>query len=395
MAIIKGAADIGPASSATVGYGTTTAVIVREVGSEVFMLDPSAAPFALLTDRAGSEGTDNPRFEWYEKSLRPKATQINNGGGYLTTDTTFTVDDGNVFRVNDVVSSPHGGDLMIVTGQTVSTVTVTRSAGGTTAAALVDNDDLFVVGSAVAEGADVGIPDEWQEVHKWNLAQIFRTAFGASRTRSGTKNYTGDTRSTLRAENGIMHAIDIERAYLFSGRSEAGSSPDTLRRTTNGFLAVATENVLDLSGATLSEPDMEGWLEDVFQHTASGDSRTLFSAPAVVSAIDLVGIDKLQIAVSDKTYGLAISQYKTSHGILNVVKHRLLENGAGGYGWGSYGLAVDLSRLKDRVFESTKLLVDRQSPGRDGWIDEYLTESGPQIKNAEVHGVIKNVGAAA
>jgi len=47
------------------------------------------------------------------------------------------------------------------------------------------------------------------------------------------------------------------------------------------------------------------------------------------------------------------------------------------------------------VFDSTKLLVDRQAPGRDGWIDEYLTESGPQIKNSEVHGVIKNVGAAA
>jgi len=301
MAIVKGAAGIGPASSSTVGYGTTTAVIVREVGSEVFMLDPSAAPFTLLTDRSGSEGTDNPRFEWYEKALRPKATQIDNSGGYLTTDTTFAVDDGNVFRINDVVSAPHGGDLMIVTGQTATTVTVTRGAGGTTAAALADNDDLFVVGSAVAEGADVGVPDEWQEVHKWNLAQIFRTSFGASRTRTKTKNYTGGTRDNLRAENGIMHAIDIERAYLFSGRSETGSSPDTLRRTTNGFLAVATSNVLDLSGATLSEPDMEGWLEDVFQHTAAGDSRTLFAAPAVVSAIDLVGIDKLMIDPSDKT----------------------------------------------------------------------------------------------
>ena len=64
MAIVRGAAGLGPASDQTVGYGGTTAVIVREVGSEVFMLDPSASPFTLLTDRSGSVGTDNPRFEW-------------------------------------------------------------------------------------------------------------------------------------------------------------------------------------------------------------------------------------------------------------------------------------------------------------------------------------------
>lgn len=397
MAIIKGAANLGPASDQTLGYAGTTAVIVREVGSEVYFLDPSANPFTLLTDRSGSAGIDNPRFEWYEKALRPKATQVNNGGGYTDADVVFTVDNGNVFRINDVIMVPRTGEVMVVTAQTSTSVTTgARSHGTPAAAALLDNDDIFVIGSANAEGADVGIPDEWQETHVWNLAQIFRTPFGASRTRSATKTYTGSgSRASLRAESGKMHAIDIERAYLYGVRAEVGSGPSTLARTTGGFLEFCTSNVLDLSGATLSEPDMEGWLEDVFQHTAASDSRTLFSASAVISAFDMIGIDKLRIDPSDKTYGLAITQYKTAHGVLNLVKHRLLENGAGATGWGSWGLAVDLSRVKDRVFQSTQLKVDRQSPGRDGWIDEYLTESGPCIMNPEVHGILKNVGAAA
>lgn len=396
MAIIKGAADLGPASDQTLGYGTTTAVIVRSVGSEVYKLDPSAAPFALLTDRAGSSSTnDNPRFEWYEKALRPKATQINNGGGYTAGDTTFTVDSGLVFRPNDIIIVPRTGEKLLVVSQGSTSVTTTRAASGSSAAALVDNDDIFVIGSANAEGADVGVPDEWQESHVFNLTQIFRTPFGASRTRTATATYTGETRSKLRADGGIMHAIDIERAYLFGGRAEAGTGPDTLRRTTGGFLFYCTSNVVDLSGGALSEPDLEVWLEDVFEHTAAGDSRTLFCAPGVISAFDLIGLDKLQISASEKTYGLAVTQYKTGHGMLNLVKHRLLQNGAGGYGWGTWGLAVDLSRVKDRPLLSTVLKVDRQSPGRDGWIDEYMTEAGPEIRNPEVHGVIKNVGAVA
>src|SRR4030067_378295 len=144
MAIVKGIADVGVASDQTLGYLGTTAVIVREVGSEVFMLAPSAAPFVLLTDKAGSAGTDNPRFEWYEKAVRPKATQINAGGGYTDGATTFTVDDGTVFRVGDVVLVPRTDDKSRVTAQTSTTVTVTRSAAGSTSTAFVDNDHLFV-----------------------------------------------------------------------------------------------------------------------------------------------------------------------------------------------------------------------------------------------------------
>lgn len=395
MAIVKGAADVGPASDQTLGYGSTTAVIVREVGSEVFDLDPSANPFVLLTDRAGSEGSDNPKFEWYERALRPKATQINNGAGYTAGDTVFTVDDGNVFRVDDVVRVPRIDELMLVTAQTSTTVTATRAQGGTSAAALVDNDDLFVVGRAAAENANVGTPDEWQSVHKYNLTQIFRTEFGASRTRTRTKTYTGETRAELRAESGKMHAIDMERAYIFGGRQEAGSGPSTLRRMTGGFLFFATENPLNMAGVPLSEPDLEGWLEDVFAHTAAGDSRTVFAGAPVISAFDMLGIDKIRIEPSTSTYGLAISQYKTSHGILNIVKHRLLEDFTGGQGYGDWGLAVNLQSLKDRTIDTTKLLVDRQGRGRDGWIDEYLTESGLQVKNPELQGVLKNVGAFA
>jgi hypothetical protein len=395
MAIVKGAAGVPLATDQTLGYGTTTSVLVREVGRSVFYLDPNASPFTLLTDKAGRKTAVNPKFEWYEESFRAKETQVNNGGGYTDGATTLTVDDGTVFQVNDIVLIPRIDEKVRVTAQTSTTVTIVRAVGGSTAAALLDNDDLFVIGSSWAEGADVGIPDETQPVHKYNLTQIFRRPFGASRTREGAESYTGGNRSLQRGKKAVEHARNIERAFLFGGREEEGTGPDTLRRQTGGFTYFATENILDLLGSSLSEPDLEGWFEDVFLHTSSGDSRTLFASAPVISAFDMLGIDKIRLVPSDKTYGIAVGEYQSTHGRVLIVKHRLLMNGAGGTGHGDEAFAVDTKMLTNRTYTNgaTKLQTNRQANGVDGWIDEYLTECGFQLTNPEVHGKLINVGA--
>jgi hypothetical protein len=400
MAVIKGgsSAPVPVSSVQATGYGLTTSILTREVGSKIFYLDPSANPFTLLTERAGSKTTNNPRYEWYEKALRPKNTQINNGAGYTAGEAgAHTVDDGLVFQVGDIVYIPATGEVVRVSASTSTTVTFgTRGIGSTSATAVADNDDLFVIGSANVEGADVGIPDEWGETQKYNLTQIFRRPFGASRTREATDSYFGKPRPRLRAEKGIEHAIDIERAFMFGYRDEV-SSGNSVWRTTGGFTEFATENPLDLSGASLAEPDLEGWLEDVFAHTASGDSRVIFASAQVITAFDQMAADKVRLVPSDKTYGISVKQYMTGHGTLNLVKHRLLEFGLGGDGPGDEAYVVDPKMLTMRTLAgaSTKLLVDRQGPGVDGWVDEYLTECGLQLTNPEVHGRLKNVGAAA
>ena len=400
MAIVKGgsSAPVPVSTVQTLGYGTTTSVLVREVGSKIFLLDPSKNPFTLLTSLAGSQPATNPRFEWYEKGLRPKATQINNGGGYTDGEAgAMTVDNGLVFQINDIVYVPRTGEVARVSASASTTVTWTsRGLGTTTAAALLDNDDLFVIGSANVEGGDVGIPDEWQEAQKYGLTQIFRRPFGVSRTRQGSESYFGKPREQIRGEKAVEHAIDIERAFMFGVKDEV-TSGNSVFRTTDGFFAIATSNVTDFLGATLSEPDVEAVMEDVFLHTASGDTRTLFASASVVTAFDQLGVDKLQLVPSDKTYGLAVRQYVTSHGTFNIVKNRLLEDGAGGTGTGDWAMIVDPKMLKLRPFSNgaTRLLLDRQGPGVDGWVDEYLTECGLQLTNPEVHGVLKNIGVPA
>ncbi len=408
MAIVKGSSSPtrGVATDQTFGFNATNAVLVRDVGSSIFYLDPSSSPFTLLTSRAGSKTATNPRFEWYEKALRPRTANLEAdppGTVDGTTDgTTLTVQTGdaaNVFQVGDLVYNPARSEIYRVTAQVgVREYTATRGAAGTTASAGgADGDDLFVIGNAQAEGVDVGQADEWQETHEFNFTQIMRRAFGASRTREGAENYTGKTRPRLRAEKAIEHAMQIELTYMFGGRSESTGTSNNPIRTTGGFTFFADENQLNLAGASLSEPDLEGWLEDVFAHTTSGDSRLLLASAPLVTAIDMLAVDKIRtVSDSNLTYGIAVSQYQTAHGNLNIVKHRLMADGGSAYASG--GFAVDVKKLMNRPYAaggSTKLMTDRQNPGVDGWLDEYLTESGFQLVNPEVHGTITNVGAAA
>ena len=402
--IIKGGANAGVATDQTTGFNTTTAIMVRDVGSKIYHLDPSENPFTLLTDRAGSKPASNPRFEWYEKQLRPKVTSLDGTGSDVdgsATNTSLVVADNDVLKVGDLVSNPARAEIYRVTGRTdATTFTVTRGAAGSTATtAAADADDLFVIGSAWAEGVDVGVPDEWQESQKFNFTQISRTAFGSSRTREASETYFGQSRPRLRAEQAIAHAIDLEKCFLFGGRSESTATTNAPLRTTGGFTFWATSNVTDLLGASLSEPDLETWLESVFQHTASGDSRVLFCAPSVITALDQLAVGKIRtVSDSSLTYGISVKQWLTSHGTLNIVKHRLLakpltQDMTAGYT--SVAYAVDPKMLSNRPIQTTVLKMDRQTPGVDGFIDEYLTEQGLQMTNPEVHGILKNIGAAA
>jgi hypothetical protein len=417
MAQIKGYASPtrGPVTADTLGFNGTTSLIEREVGSEIFYLDPDVSPYTLLSDAQSSETTDAPKYEWYEKSLRPKTTTLNAAGSNVdasatTTNNTLVVNDADVLQVGDLVLDLNTSEIFLVSARTNTTsYTVIRAAAGSTASASnADADALTVIGSAFSEGVDVPPTDEWQEVQKYNFVQIFRRSFGGSASREATATYFGrGFRDKLAREKSKEFAMDVERAFIAGTRSETQGDAGTLGvgtaavgtgviRTTGGFLSVATSNVLDLAGAALTEPNLEAFLESVFAHTASGDSRTVMAGTSLVTAFDMLAVDKIRtVSDSSLTYGIAVKEWQTSHGRLLIVKHRILSDLGTAYARGA--LIVDAKRLGTRTLagRATKLMKNRQGPGVDGWVDEYIAEMGAQCRNPEVHGVIKNAALAA
>lgn len=73
-----------------------------------------------------------------------RSSTINHGGGYLSTDTAFSVVDGSQFQFEDLIYLARTGEAMRVTSVVTNTVNVSRHQIGTTAAAILNGDTLLV-----------------------------------------------------------------------------------------------------------------------------------------------------------------------------------------------------------------------------------------------------------
>lgn len=369
---------------------------VRDVADRIQYLDPDAAPFTLILQKARSKAAMSDKFEWFEKDLPARWDQVNNGAGYTSGNTSIVVDNAAYFSVGDVINVPRTAEKMLVSTVTTGTQTlvVVRGVGSTAAAALVDNDDLQIIGNAYTEGSLSGAEKSHIETNPYNYVQIFRTPLGVTGTEMESQNYIGADRPRLRAEKNIEHRIDLERAMLFGERNIDVTSTNNPRRYTGGlfyFLTGAT-NTKDFGGI-MTEPEIESWLQDTFSHTGSGNSRLLLASPLWITVLDQIAAARIMTSSGDTTYGITVKQWVTGHGTLNVVKERLFENGAGGNGYAGFAMALDLDRVMFRYMNNrnTKLRVDIQAPDLDGVKDEYLTEAGLQVANPLLHGIGKNV----
>ena len=375
-----------PVAENTYNVPSTRRVI--DINKSIAYVNPDVAQLTLVLMRAknGTRTVTNPEFKWIEKDMLPtRYDQVN--GGHTTGDTVIAVDNGARWQAGDLAKRVLGGEVMRIESVSSNNLTVTRSVGGTSgtdASTIADNEDLFKIGTSFAEGADVGVPRSHEETYPANYTEIFRTPFGATRTAQNSEWYTGKPRKTLRKEKMAEHRVLLESALLWG---EKGEDTSNKLRYTGGLLDFLT-TTKDF-GAVVTEPEIEDGLATITATAGSGDSRTLVAAPLWISILDQIAGARQQVVPRADTYGVAITRIVTGHCELNVIKHKLLTNGSNGTGYGSHAFVLDLSKIKYCPLNNsdTKLLLDRQGNGVDGWIDEYLTEAGFQIENPELHSV--------
>lgn len=370
---------------------------IRDVSRKIHRLDPDAAPFTLLLQQGKKAQCAEPKYEWIEKELAAKWSQAN--GAHLAGDAAIVVDHARYFSVGDIVNIVRTGEKVRVTAvdPNTNTLTVVRSVGSSVAAAINDNDDLQIIGNAYAEGSPLGLEKSHVEAYLYNYVQIFRHPFGVTGTQDATVGYLGKDRPRLRAEKSIEHKMDIERTALFGEREFDGTNPNNPRRYTGGAFFFLVDNILDAGGA-LTAGEVWTWMQSIYAHTSEGgDSRILFASPLIITVMDQFALTTGNVQVNwapkDKTFGLSVKQWSTSHGSFNIIKHRLLENGLGGQGYGGHGLLLDPSQWYYRHLpgRDTQLRPDVGNPGDDAWTDEYLTECGWQVALSKTQGLLKGV----
>ena len=260
---------------------------IPDVDDKLFLLEPGESPLTAFLTQIGkiSDGGGkfkgmalqkrvvyNPEFTEYEDQYSGVWAQINNGAGYSSGATSLVVDNPSaaIFSKYDLIKNTRTGEIMRVTAVDYSTqtLTVTRGAGATAAAAINDNDWLLVIGPAFEEGSKSGDSNTTKLVKVTNYSQIFKTKFGVTQTENASKLYLsansgGDLRY-LRAKYGIEQAKKIERAYWFNEKKEVTGPDGKPLRLTGGILEAisAAGNVQDEAASALTETEFRTFLQN-------------------------------------------------------------------------------------------------------------------------------------
>ena len=357
------------------------------------LLEPNGnAPLNALLSMASSEATDDPEFKNFRDELPERKLSINNGAGYNDSATDLVIDSGadNLFAVaGTIVVNSATNEVMRVSADAGSTsLTVERNIGGTSHS-ITDGDELFIAGSAYAEGAGSPTGVSFDATVASNFTQIFRTAFTVTETLRSTNLRTGDKEDELATKALKLHMSDIERAMFFSRKHEKDATSANPTRFTGGLMNTIT-NVIDRSTNTntMTEKQFDDALiEDIF---AFGSKQKIFFCGAKVAGhLQQFGKNRWQPTVVEGTYGVNLTQYSTFAGDLMVHLHPQFRQVPG---MDNAAVILDFPYLSYRYLEGrdTQLLRDRQANDSDQVKHEYLTESGLEMLQDKVHAVIKN-----
>jgi hypothetical protein len=360
-----------------------------DMAQEILMLEPDSSPLTVITKNISKKSTKDPKFQWMEDELEPRFDMVNNGAGYASGATSIVVDNGAYFRVQHVVYVPRTGESMLVTAVNTSTNTLTVTRGvGSTAAALVDNDELLITSTAQPEGDASLTARSRNPVAVYNYTQIFREPWDATETERHSENEADDDWDHQALKHGIEHAKNIEYSGMVGHPSEDTTSG--VRRTTGGFKHFVVTNATD-AGGTFTETELFSALRPNFRYGAK--EKWAFCSALAVDVMNGFPRGKLEIRQGEKTFGLRVMQYISPHGTINLVTHYLLEGTTlGGQIW-----IVDTDVVKYRYLQNkrgsrdTHINTEIQNNDVDGRKDEYKTEAGWQWGLEKRHGYIYGI----
>lgn len=388
------------------GFTINSDEIIRNV-SKLYMTEPRSFALMSLVHSQGLEyqiepsvvnvtGTpvgvimvDNFKFEMQLDSINEIKTAINLAAGYAAGDTSIVVDDGAVSEKFGLIYVPRTGEIMRVSSISTNTLTVTRGEAGTTAAALLDNDELVMLNSAYAENSVSGDAAFKNTTFDYNYTQIAKMPYGNSRTEQGTKKYGIDNSYDKKKKAALIDMLRRNNGNMWLG----GRSTDTTNkfRTTGGVISfIDSANVYDVNN-NLTQAEFEYWMRK-YALAYNNTKKTLFASSKLIEKINSWASDKVvyntNAAVSK--FGLSVKTYSTAWGDLDIVYEPYFDEVTS---LGSYGVCLDLNLIKFVYFNNGVLRAfdDIQENDRDGRKGEWLMEWGVQVNVPKAHAIIKNV----
>lgn len=406
----------------------------------LYLYPNGSAPLTAILSKLREEKVDDPIFHWWTKLLPSQAGTVTAGEAYLNVNNSgdvvakgtaagitiyfkMSASDLTHFRVGHQVLCRDASQYDVDFNGLVTSVNTAQTNIGVKLIEADDNsagaygahtvDRVLIVGNANAEGANMPDAISYDPTEWSNYTEIFRTSLSITRTARLTRLRTGDAYREAKRECLELHSIEMEKAFLWGFKWSGTGDNGKPKRTTMGLVRAIQSGDLDgtntgvinsfkvnddFSGDTWLQTGkdwLDYYLEQMFRY---GKSEKL----AFCGSGALLGLNQLaetygtiQITPKTKAYGLAVNEWITPFGTLDLVTHPLFSFEA----TNRHSMVIfepaglRYRYVSDTVFMSEK--SEQQNTGwtrRDGTDEEYLTEAGLEYHHPNGWGYLNGVG---
>ena len=377
---------------------------IAQVEKGLVWFNPNIAPFLrLLTKLKNPRSVAGPRFYHLEKQRLPRSATIDGITGSATTVTGLSLGAGEAtrYRVNDLLYNVNTGDIALVTAITddddivVGSNVGNESPSGTLWAT---GNKVINIGNAYLDGSGAGSPIHVIKDEKLFFCQIFKDSIEQSDRYQKTELYEGNSWTNARKQLEFEHLLSIEHA-MFLGKPSVvrDSATGKLRFTMGGLKYYANVNQVDFGADTaVTKAFMDSVYEEALRMGQSGfenkemATKTQFCSQKWLRALNTVAEAQIRIIEpSQKTFGLRISQYQGSWGVVNLINAPVLNQP----GLTGESYIVDLEHLRPANFKGrdTRFKSDIQSPDLDGDKGTYISDKSLVVEVAPSHTRLFNL----
>ena len=357
------------------------------------LLDPDTSQFMTILNKLPSRPATREKINWLEDEFLPTLTTLAASATSAATTLSVATGTGVYFRAGDIVYIASSGEKVSVSSIATDDLTVVRGVGDVTAATAQTGVELVIIGNASAQGADYGTLKSVKRTLGYNYTQIFRHPFGFTGTDVEIETYGSNEPATELAKKAVEHKRAQELSSFVGARDFTSASPDS-KGYMGGVSEYLSTNVFSAVG-TLGLTSFDSKAQSAYQHGSM--RKVLFAAPTPARALsNLFANNWVRARPEDSVYGAKVNAFIVGaygESLPVIVKRE----------WGIYGTSdkelggamflLDLDYIRKRPLRNRNglLLRNRQDPGLDQVVHEFLTECSMEVSVEKAHAVFWGV----
>ena len=382
---------------ATYGAGASLPEIAEDVSDIVGIVSPFETP---LLDHLGDprRAAKSTVHEWIEDALLPNTDAVNQSTFTPDsfTDTTFTVDNGDRFRVGDLIRGEGRTEVMLVSAVSGDDLTVVRGYGGTTSESIVDNLKLIIIGNAALEGADRPAARFTNRTRMRNYLQIFTASVEVSGSQQAVQTIGIADELDYQKQERLRELLrDLENCVINGVAAETdpqGSA--TVRRTMNGLVQSMQTNEFrggvggfptggGLGDDALTEEQINTAMKEIWENSSGSIDTIVVNGFQKRRINEFVG-DKRGYSPRDTNFRDLVSVYESDYGVAQVVLSRWVP--------ADTVLLLDSTRLDVLPLDGRSFHFKPLASTGDSEVGQLIGEYTLEMRNESAHGMITGLG---